>query len=106
MRMGAEMRRFLASSGALLSTVVAGNVNADSIRLGCFGEFSAAYQAVFDDDGDGEPRNDRSAAGFFQDAEVNFVGSTTLDNVLEFGVQVELGGESDDDGQIDESWAY
>src|SRR5262245_44943565 len=104
MRMGDEMRRFLASSGALLSTVVAGNANADGIHLGLSGEFSAAYQAVFDDDGEGEPGNDRSADGFFQDAEVHFVGSTTLDNGLEFGVRVELVGESDDDGQIDESW--
>ena len=100
------MRRFLASSGALLGALVPGGACADGVRLGLGGEFSAAFQAVFDDDGEGEPGNDRNSDGFFQDAEVHFVGSTTLDNGLEFGVRVELTGESDDDGQIDESWVY
>jgi outer membrane protein OmpU len=104
--MGDGMRRLLASSGALLGALAAGSARADGVRLGLGGEFDAAFQAVIDDDEEGEPGNDRNTDGFFQDAEVHFVGSTTLDNGLEFGVRVELTGESDDSGQIDESWAY
>ena len=62
--------------------------------------------AVFDDDGEGEPGNERNTDGLFQDAEIHFTGSTVLDNGLEVGARIELAGEDDDDGQIDESWIY
>ena len=64
-----------------------------------------AYMAVFDDDGEGEPGNERNTDGFFQDAEIHFTGSTVLDNGLEVGARVELTGETDED-QMDKSWVY
>jgi hypothetical protein len=49
-------------------------------KLHVGGEFNAAYMAVFDDDGEGEPGNERNTDGLFQDAEIHFTGSTVLDN--------------------------
>ena len=69
---------------------------ADGIKLGLGGFYSAAFQAVFDDDGEGEPGNDRNTDGFFQSAEIFFDGNTTLDNGLTVGARVELEGENAD----------
>ena len=99
------MRRVLTSSGALLGVLAAGGAQADGIKLDVGGEYKAAYQAVFDDDEEGEPGNERNTHGFFQDAEIHFTGSTVLDNGLEIGARIELTGETDED-QIDESWIY
>ena len=100
------MRRLLATSGAMLGALASGSVRGDGIQLHVGGEFNAAYMAVFDDDGEGEPGNDRNTVGLFQEAEIHFTGSTVLDNGLELGTRIELAGEDDDDGQIDESWIY
>jgi len=78
---------------------------ADGVKLGVGGYFREAYMVVFDDDGEGEAGNEHNTDGFFNDAEVHFIGSTTLDNGLEVGARIELEGENDDD-QIDESWIY
>ena len=108
---GTVMRTFLTRSGALFGAgLAAGTVPvvaqaADGIRLQVGGEYSAAYLAVFDDDNEGEPGNERNTDGFFQDAEIHFTGSTILDNGLEVGARIELAGETDED-QIDESWIY
>jgi predicted porin len=100
------MRRLLATSGAVLGTLAGGEARADGIQLQVGGEFNAAYQAVFDDDGEGEPGNERNTDGLFQDAEIHFTGSTVLDNGLEVGARIELAGEDDDGSQIDEAWIY
>ena len=100
------MRRLLATSGAMLGTLAGGEARADGIELQVGGEFNAAYQAVFDDDGEGEPGNERNTDGLFQDAEIHFTGSTVLDNGLEVGARIELAGEDDDGSQIDEAWIY
>jgi outer membrane protein OmpU len=99
------MRRLLMSSGALLGVLAADGTRADGVQLHVGGEYSAAYMAVFDDDEEGEPGNERNTDGFFQDAEIHFTGSTVLDNGLEVGARIELTGETDED-QIDESWIY
>lgn len=105
------MRTYLMRSGALLGAgLAAGTASgaaraADGIKLHVGGEYNAAYMAVFDDDGEGEPGNERNTDGFFQDAEIHFTGSTVLDNGLEIGARIELAGETDED-QIDESWIY
>ena len=78
---------------------------ADGIKLEVGGFFREAYMVVFDDDSEGEPGNEHNTDGFFNDAEVHFTGSTTLDNGLEVGARIELEGENDDD-QIDEAWIY
>jgi hypothetical protein len=70
--------------------------------------------AVFDDDSEGEPGNERNTDGVFNNAEIHFSGSTVLDNGLEVGARVELEGEDEDgfDGesdtgdQIDEAWIF
>jgi outer membrane protein OmpU len=88
-------------AGMMANTAVA----ADGIKLGVGGFFNAAYMATFDDDGEGELGNERNTDGFFQDAEIHFEGSTTLDNGLTVGAHVELEGETASD-QIDEAYAF
>jgi outer membrane protein OmpU len=100
------MRKFLMSSGAILGGLAVGAARADGLELNVGGDFNAAYMAVFDDDEEGEPGNDRSTDGLFQDAEVHFSGSTVLDNGLELGARIELTGEDDNGDQIGESWIY
>src|SRR5262245_14628840 len=97
-------RQLLASSAILGAGLAAGPaLAADGIKLGVGGFFSEAYQAVFDDNGEGELGNDRNIDGFFNSAEVHFDGSTVLDNGLTVRAHIELEGETDDD-QIDEAW--
>jgi predicted porin len=87
---------------------------ADGIQLSVGGFFREAYMAVIDDDDAGEdgfnePGFDRNTDGFFNDAEIHFVGRTTLDNGLEVGARVELEGESEGlegGDQIDEAWVW
>ena len=100
------MRKFLATSGAMLGALAGGGARGDGIQLHVGGEFNAAYMAVFDDDGEGEPGNERNTDGLFQDAEIHFTGSTVLDNGIEVGARIELAGEDDDGSQIDEAWIY
>jgi outer membrane protein OmpU len=90
----------------LLGALAVGGARADGLELNIGGDFNAAYMVVFDDDEEGEPGNDRSTDGLFQDAEVHFSESTVLDNGLELGTRIELTGEDDNEGQIDESWIY
>ena len=75
------------------------------IKLVVGGFFREAYMAVWDDDNEGELGNERNTDGFFNDAEIHFMGETTLDNGLTVGVHIELEGETASD-QIDESWIY
>jgi hypothetical protein len=78
---------------------------AEPIKLSVGGFFREAYLVVADDDGPQELGFDRNTDGFFNDAEIHFVGRTTLDNGLEVGARVELEGETDGD-QIDEAWVW
>jgi predicted porin len=79
---------------------------ADGVKLGVGGFFNEAYMATFDDDGEGEPGNERNTDGFFNDAEVHFDGSTKLDIGLTVGAHIELEGETESDDQIDEAWVF
>ena len=111
------MKRGLLGTTALIGVGLAGlgsaaSARADSpIQLTVGGFFREAYQVVLDDDGSGpentsqEPGDEHSDDGFFNDAEVHFMGRTVLDNGLEVGARIELEGETDDD-QIDEAWVY
>jgi predicted porin len=102
------MKRMLLGTTALFGagvTLSAPAPCAEPIRIAIGGSFNEAYMAVSDDDGEGEPGNERNTDGFFNDAELRFSGSTVLDNGLEAGARVELEGETDDE-QIDESWVY
>lgn len=104
---GQEMkRRLLSTASVLCATAVAQSAYAaDGIKLSVGGFFREAYMAVFDDDDEGELGNERNTDGFFNDAEIHFMGETTLDNGLTVGARVELEGETNSD-QIDEAFVY
>ena len=101
------MKRLLCSTTALVGVgVMAGQASAaEPIKLMVGGFFREAYMVNFDDDGEGELGNERNTDGFFNDAEIFFMGMTTLDNGLTVGARVELEGEDDAD-QIDEAWIH
>lgn len=105
---GTIMKRVLLGTTAFLGAGLAFGPSAGAappVKLSLGGIFNAAYMVVLDDDDEGEAGNEHNTDGFFQDAELRFSGSTTLDNGLEVGARVELEGETDDQ-QIDESWVY
>jgi predicted porin len=91
----------LFGAGMMANTAMA----ADGIKLGLGGFFRSTYMATFDDDGEGEPGNDRNTDGVFSNAEIFFTGDTTLDNGLIVGARVELEGENAND-QIDEAYVH
>jgi predicted porin len=111
------MKRALLGTTALIGAGLAGLVGAapafaeEPIKLTVSGFFREAYLVVLDDDGSDpnninqEPGDDRAEDGFFNDAEIHFMGRTVLDNGLEVGARIELEGENADD-QIDEAWVY
>ena len=114
------MKRALLGTTAWLGAGLAGfgwaasPAAADSpIQLTVGGFFREAYMVVLDDNAGGlgdfgirnEPGFDHNRDGFFNDAEIHFMGRTVLDNGLEVGARIELEGETDED-QIDEAWVY
>jgi len=66
------------------------------------GGYVANYFGVGDTDDDG---NDFNETVLYSDAEVDFVGETTLDNGLTFGAEVQLTGITDED-QIADNYGY
>ena len=108
------MRNLLLATSAL---VVAGSMFAGSamaqnkpISLGLGGYFNYAFGIVSQDDGLGQAANpvaNQKARdhGFLSDGEIHIRGSTTLDNGLMVGVQVELEATTSQD-QIDETYMY
>jgi len=100
------VKRILFASSALVAAVVAGSAWAEEpIRLTVGGHFKEAYMINVDDDDLGELGRDRNLDGFFNDAEIDFTGSTDLDNGLNVGAHIELEGETDGD-QIDEAYIW
>jgi predicted porin len=88
----------------------------DGIHLTVGGYFKEAFMAVADDndirDSDEsltgtlqDPGFDRNTDGFFNDAEVDFTGTTTLDNGLEVGAHIEVEGETQGH-MIDEAYVW
>ncbi len=104
---GIRVKQLLLATTVLSGTVAASAPAwaAEPIKLSVGGFFREAYLVVFDDDAEGEAGNEQNTDGFFNDAEIHFVGSTVLDNGLEVGARVELEGENDGD-QIDEAWVW
>ena len=102
------MKHLLTSTTALVGFgVVAGQASAaEPIKLMVGGFFREAYMVNFDDDGEGELGNERNTDGLFNDAEIHFMGMTTLDNGLTVGARVELEGEDNNTDQIDEAWIH
>jgi outer membrane protein OmpU len=107
------MKKAVLSTTALLGAGLANGALApalaeEPIKLSVGGFFREAYMFVIDDDAEGEPGDEHTNDGFFNDAEIHFTGRTVLDNGLEVGARVELEGETTGEGgdQIDEAWIY
>ena len=102
------MKCLLRTTTALVSVAVTADPTAaaEPIRLAVGGFFREAYMVNFDDDGEGELGNERNTDGLFNDAEIFFMGMTTLDNGLTVGARVELEGEDNAGDQIDEAWIH
>ncbi len=102
------MKKAILGTTALVaaSVLVAGNVSAsEKIKLGVGGYMqSTYYYADYDDDQ--VLGVDRTADRFTQEGEVHFKGSTTLDNGIEFGVQVQLEAVEYTSDQVDETFIY
>jgi outer membrane protein OmpU len=101
------MKKKLLSSAAMAGAgLVAGHAWAEEpIRLAIGGHFKEAYMIAIDDNDFGEPGHDRNTDGFFNDAEVHFIGTTVLDNGLEVGAQIEVEGETSGD-PVDEAYVW
>jgi predicted porin len=102
-----NVSRWLVSTSALaLATGMAGSaVAADKISLGLSGYFQAFGVVGSQDDGPGEPGAGIREHGIARESEVHFTGSSTLDNGVQVGINIELEGETSGD-QIDESYIW
>lgn len=108
------MKKLLYGSTALLAAgVLASSADAaERIKLGVGGYFTAGMGYADQDDGAGEPGANRRDHFVFREAEIHFEGKTTLDNGIEFGVNIQLEGESETEAadggadQIDESYIW
>lgn len=101
------MKKTLLGTAALLGgglTIVPAFAE-EPIRLTLGGHFNEVYMVVEDDNDPFELGQDRNRDGFFNDAEIDFTGTTVLDNGLEVGVQIELEGENDND-MVDEAYIW
>jgi outer membrane protein OmpU len=78
---------------------------AEKIHLGLGGYFNAFVAYTDEESSVGEPGAGIRNHGVFREAEVYFLGKTTLDNGIAFGLNVQLEGETSAD-QIDESYLY
>ena len=102
-----EMKKVLLGTSALLGAglVASPAFAADGIKLSLGGFFRTAIAGNWDDHGSGDLGNKRYNDGVFSDAEIYFLGKTTLDNGLTVGARVELEGEQAND-QIDAAYVY
>src|SRR5690349_13470965 len=113
-RQGWNSPALVAGLAGISPVLLAGQAAAEEgIKLSVGGFFRSAYMIVADDNDFAEAGEDHNTDGFFSDAEIHFVGRTTLDNGLEVGARVELEGETEPpsegnagNGQIDEAWIW
>ena len=96
----------LVAAGMIAAPVQA----ADPVKIGVGGYFYAWGVYVSEDDGLGQPGNNLRSHRFVQESEIIFSGSTTLDNGIQVGVNIELEGETQSGkgggDQIDESYIF
>ena len=103
------MKRRLHTTTALIAAaLVAGQARAaDPIRLTLGGFFqTAAGVEVGGANKPGEPSFDKQAGAFKHYVQVWFEGATTLDDGLTVGARVQLYGDNESSGPIDEVYAY
>lgn len=101
------MKKFLYGSTALIAAgTLAGSASAaEKIQMGVGGYFQAYLVAGSEDDGTGQPAANRRNHAVKREGEIIFTGKTTLDNGIQFGVQIQLEAEVCAD-QIDESFMW
>lgn len=107
------MENFVRSKRALLQTtalVAAGFIvsaapadAAEKLKIGV-GGYAEQWFGYTDIQDDGNTTQDLSGFDVKSDTEIHFKGSTTLDNGLEIGINVQLEGNSNSGDQIDESY--
>ncbi|MSO66155.1 MAG: porin [Alphaproteobacteria bacterium] len=91
------MKKALIGSTALVAAGLLGSGGAfaaDPIKLGVFGNFRVQAGYVTQSDSSGEVGFNHRNFGFGQDSQIQFRGSTKLDNGITVGVQIELEGEA------------
>ena len=91
----------LAAAGAMAATPAAAE---EGVKLGIGGYYNTFFWVGDYDESSNDDRR-FTETGLFADGEVHFKGSTTLDNGITFGVQVELEAFQSGD-QIDENYAF
>jgi outer membrane protein OmpU len=91
----------LAAAGAMAATPAAAE---EGVKLGLGGYYNTFFW-VGDYSESSNDSRDMTNTGLFADGEVHFKGSTTLDNGITFGVQLELEAFQSGD-QIDENYIF
>ena len=101
------MKKILFASSALVAAgaIATPALAADPIKLGLGGYFQSMIVHTSEDDGAGQPGANTHNVRMTREAEVSFTGSTTLDNGVTVGVNVQLEAETCGD-QVDESYIY
>jgi len=101
------MKKLLYGTTALAAVgLMAGSATAaEKIKMGVGGYFQAFFVYGDQDDGVGQPAANRRSTAVKREGEIIFNGKTTLDNGIQFGVQVQLEAETCSD-QIDESFMW
>ena len=105
------MKKLLYGTTALVAAglLSSGAYAADPIKLSVGGYFSGAFTYQDQDDGTvagvAEPAANTRSHGIVREAEVIFSGSTTLDNGIKVGVNIQLEAQSSAD-VIDESYIW
>ena len=87
------MKKALIGTSALIAVgllTAQGAQAADAISLGIGGNYRVLGGFVNQDDGTGESVNGARDHGIGTDGQINFRGSTTLDNGIEVGVRIDL----------------
>ena len=101
------MKKLLTGTTALIAAglLSGGAYAADAIKIGVGGYFGGGIVMVDQDDATTEPGANTRGHRIERESEITFSGSTTLDNGIKVGVQVQLEAESSGD-QIDESYIW
>jgi len=102
------MKRILLGTSALVGAGLMASpaFAADGIKLSLGGFFRTSVNANIDDHSQNDLGNNRDATEVTSDAEIYFIGKTTLDNGLTVGARVELEGENKAGDQIDAAFVY
>ena len=101
------MKKHLLATSAMIAAGVLASGNAfaqaEKIKLSVGGYYEQWFGFGSVEPAEGDEISDFDIQ---EDGEIHFQGSTTLDNGLTFGVQVELESQTDSGDQIDESYLF